>query len=163
MSVGASIIIPRERKQASGDDVGIAETSAVELDEDRWVKDAWQSYGEDRVRTESSNNAADGWASQYRYIHVMIFLPISCKTDEAESSEILNRYLRQLRLSAQSKRYISIVWVPEGFQSIGELSCWFPKGNKLHLETRMKHTDHDEGVITSWLVREWIRNLIKEI
>ncbi|MBT3467948.1 MAG: hypothetical protein HN996_12340 [Opitutae bacterium] len=163
LSVDASLPIPRSRKQANGDDVDTSETTiAVGMDEDRWVEDAWRNYVEKRVRTEPDSNTTDGWTSQYRYIHVMIFLPLSDQMKGDAPSATINRYLHQLHLSAQSKRHVSIVWVPESFQRIEGLSSWF-SGGILHLENRMSHTAHDEGVVTSWLVSGWLKNLIKEI
>ncbi len=162
LSVGASLPRDRSRKQANGDDIEAFGTSTGSLAKDKWAEEAWQNYVRERVRIESESDTVEGWTSQYRYIHVMIFLPLSCKEDGDAPSAVLSRYLHRLHLSGQSKRYVSIVWVPESFQGIGDLSCWFSDG-MLHLETRMAHTAHDEGMITSWLVSGWMKNLLKEI
>lgn len=153
---------PQIGNYKNGDEIDNPGLSGEALDKDKWVEEAWRSYVKGRVESDSGDGTVDGWASQYRYIHVMIFLPISLKEEGDAPSAVLSRYLHQLNLLAQSKRYVSIVWVPESFQSIADLSCFFSDG-MLHLKTRMSHTAHDEEMITSWVVSGWMKNLTKEI
>lgn len=161
LSAGVSLPKDRSQIQVNGDGIDTSDTSTESPAKDKWAEEAWQNYVREKVRIESERGTVEEWTSQYRYIHVMIFLPMHDRDGDTPSA-VLNRYLHQLNLSAQSKRYVSIVWVPESFQDIGSLSCWF-SGGMLDLKTRMAHTAHDEGMVTSWLVSGWLKNLLKEI
>ncbi|MBL62108.1 MAG: hypothetical protein CMI30_01745 [Opitutae bacterium] len=162
LSVGSPLPKMRNGNHSVGEEAdATSATSSVSVD-DRWIKEAWQSHLDERALTSSESDSAQEWTSQYRYVHVMIFMPAALKTEGETPSSKLNRYLSQLALSSQSKRYVSISWIPESFKDIEDLSCWFSH-SVLHLKSQTSSASRDDAMITSWLVNGWMRNLIKEI
>ena len=73
--------IPQLGNYKNGDEIDNSGLSGEALDKDKWVEEAWRSYVKGRVESDSGDGTVDGWASQYEYIHVMIFLPISLKEE----------------------------------------------------------------------------------
>jgi len=159
---GAGQYIRREDPMENGVNLASHE-SGIQQDEDsKWAGDAWRGYIDERVKSDIEAQGAEEWTSQYRHIHIMTFQPTSGKSDEETPASFIKQYLHLFNLSTQQKRYVSVVWVPDTMQTVGDLSCWF-SDKLMQLETRLANTTHDEQMTSSWLVNGWLKNLIREI
>jgi hypothetical protein len=159
---GASRHVSLENRPKNEADVDGHDPDIHQDARSKWAGDVWRGYIDERVRSDVEAEAAEEWTSQYRHIHIMLFLPASDKSDGETHASYKKRYLHLFNLSTQHNRHVSIVWVPDTMQTIGDLS-WCFSDRPRHLKTRIANTRHDEQMISDWLVTVWLKNLKREI
>jgi len=127
-----------------------------------WPRAGWRFYTEARAKQDADTGAPEEWISQYKYVHVMHFMPEFCQPEGQVPQPFLQNCLHELGLKTGGNRKSSVVWVPDTLTEIERLACWFDSGT-LRLEPTMANSNPDEAALTSWLVSGWLRQFTREI